>query len=161
MRRLFPYLAIFLIVGDGIVGYLLYQQHQDGSALLTRLHDALEQGQRCTGELAQSRVREQELNARVDGLENSDRVAFERLMDTAMATDDLASAHDALEGFLQKFPNSQYRPQAAAELRKTDAALAEEEETIRTTLAAAKKAPDALAAFAILQGAAAGEVVDG
>lgn len=154
MRRTFPYLILLLLATTAGAALLLYEQRQSNASLVADLGAAVAARERCATELVAANATAVDLHGKVDQLQNSDRIAFEELM--SGGTDDFAAAHDALDGFLRRFPNSQYRPAAAAELQRVNALLAEEEKDVQAVLAAAKTAPDALAAYKLLEAAADG-----
>lgn len=152
MSRAVTFLVgILLFAISAASALLFYREQQRNLALTAALSDVVAAKERCSTDLAAVSAKAVDLQAKVDQLQNSDRIAFEQLI--SGGTDDLAAAHDALDGFLRQFPNSQYRPAAAAELQRVDALLAAAEKDVQAALAAAKAAPDALAAYKLLEAA--------
>jgi hypothetical protein len=112
----------------------------------------------CSGQLSEVTEQRDELsaavtaaNAKIDQLKNSDRIAWENLQQ--LATDDLYSAQEAYQHFLQTYPGSSYKAQAEAELAKINQLIAEDEKEIEKALTKAAKAKDAVEAFDILSAA--------
>lgn len=150
IARTFVEVALLITVGLAIV--LVLHTRRELVAARSKI-EALSSNLRGAEE------RERRVVHEIDRLRNSDRYAYEELQN-AVATDDLLAAKAAYEKFLETYPASSYRQSAESEISKIDKMISDHDEEVADALAAAEKAPDALAAFKIMSTAKEGAVSD-